>query len=106
MDEECSEAAPSGPGGSVDHVGPRHPRQSVWSQPQLWDASEIVIHTRMVIDGAGGEFTASVECTDFWSGERLACEVRPGLRFPADRLVALAWFEAMTLHYSDRCAPF
>src|SRR6185295_14792450 len=106
MDEECSEAAPDSPGRSVHHARLRGPRHTVWSQPQLWDATQIVLHARMVIDGPGGDLTVSVECTDFWSGERLACEVRPALRFPTDRLVALAWVEALLVEWSDRASPF
>jgi hypothetical protein len=106
MDEECSAAAPIR--GSVPSRDPGHvsPREHLWTQAQLWDASEIVITSRLVVDGPGGLLTASVDCTSFWDGTRLACEVRPALRFPHDRLVALAWIEALCIEWSDRAAPF
>lgn len=106
MDSKRDEVTPHRSGLRASVLGHDVPRGRVWTQPQLWDASEVILCARMVVDGPGGTFTASVEATEFWSGDRLACEVRPGLRFPTDRMVALAWIEALMVEWSNRCAPF
>ena len=106
MSEECSEAAPSGGSGGSHHARPLDHHPPMWLQPPLWDANYVVITARLIVDGPGGGLTASVECTDFWTGERIACEVLPSLVDATHRLVALAWIEQLMLSYAEAVAPF
>lgn len=106
MDQECSEAAPNSPRSRRAGHGRTRPVETVWSQPQLWDSTEVVLETRMVVDGPGGTFVASVAALDFWSGDAIALEVRTGMRFPSEVHLALLWFEERMLAYSASVAPF
>jgi hypothetical protein len=48
----------------------------------------------------------SVGVYDFWSGQPLALEVRPAMRFPLEFDLALLWLEERLRHYSDLIPPF
>jgi hypothetical protein len=93
MHEECSEAAPIiGDPGAAD-MGSQRLDSTLWSQPQLWPSSEVVITARLVVDGPGGLICSSVAVADFWSGEELAVDVRPALRFPQQAALSLLFIE-------------
>ena len=106
MDEECSEAAPSGPGFRAPDRRHQPSVENLWSQPALWANSEVIIRTQLVVDGPGGLLSASCEALDFWSGERIACEVRPSMRFPGEAHLALLWLEERQTTWLTAVAPF
>jgi len=79
---------------------------SSWEQLMLAPPNYLVIDSKMIISGVEGMLTASVTVSDFWSTERIACEVRPAMRYPQDLHLTLAWLEERVLHYSAGVSPF
>jgi len=84
-------------------VGDRGPS---WEQLSALPPNYLIIEPKLVISGTEGMLTASITVSDFWSSERIACEVRPALRYPQDLHVTLLWLEERILHFSSGVAPF
>ena len=106
MGQECSEAAPIRGHLSVASPRRQRPSETVWDQPALWRTGEVVIVAKLVVDGPGGLLCASFEASDFWTGDRLAAEVRPALHFPRDRVAALGWVCDAMSALLDQIGPF
>jgi len=101
-----SEANPIGLGHSDGlQIGDK-PRSASWSQEALFGVAQVVLTPKLIIDGPAGSIVASLTLQDFPAGEWLACEVRPGLRFPQDLDLALDWITALARAWCDKIAPF
>jgi hypothetical protein len=79
---------------------------SRWSQTTLIDPSSVRLDLTLFYDGPAESLCASATLRDFATCEQLACEVRPGLRFPQDLDIALAWLEQLARHFAARVSPF
>jgi hypothetical protein len=77
-----------------------------WDQQTLFGSVHVIIQPQFVVDAAAGSMAVSVTVREFWSGDRLACEVNPALRFPADMPVALAWIEQRCMFFASQLSPF
>lgn len=106
MDDRTSEASPFDLEVLVSATVPVEAEASSWSQMALFDHDSIVVVPKLIMAGPQGALTVSVTVLDFHTFKWLACEVRPGLRFPRDVALALAWIEERVLHYSGLVAPF
>jgi hypothetical protein len=79
---------------------------SSWYQAALFGLSDVVITPRLIISGAEGQMAVSIEVTEFWTGQTVASQVRPAMKFPAELNSALSWLEEQIRQFSASISPF
>jgi len=86
-------------------VRPESP-PAVSGQNSLFGVAHVVLTPKIIIEGPTGSLNVSLTVEEFSTGQWLACEVRPGLRFPQDLDLALDWIVALSRSWCAQISPF